>query len=103
LLAGSEKYLAEIERLNRQQPSVLIIPGIQSSPFYYWTGKPFGKGLTAHNFRKELLIVGVSNPDDYYNLPLLHGRTSTRYLKDLLPGFLIFLAAFLLSIYLFLQ
>jgi len=103
LLAGPEKYLAEIERLNRQQPSVLIIPGVQSSPFYYWTGKPFGRGLTAHNFSKELLIVGMSNPDDYYNLPLLHGRTSTRYLKDLLPGFLIFIAAFLLSIYLILQ
>ncbi len=103
LLAGPEKYLAEIKRLNRQQPSVLVIPGVQSSPFYYWTGKPFGNGLTAHNFRKELLVVGMSGPDDYYNLTLLHGRTSARYLKDLLPGFLIFLAAFLLSIYLILQ
>jgi hypothetical protein len=103
LLAGPENYLAEIERLNRQQQSVLIIPGVQSSPFYYWTGSPFGKGLTAHDFRKELLIFGMSDPDDYYNLPLLQGRTSTRYLKDLLPGFLIFLAAFLLSIYLICQ
>jgi hypothetical protein len=103
LQAGPENYLAEIERLNRQQQSVLIIPGVQSSPFYYWTGNPFGKGLTAHDFRKELLIVGMSNPDDYYNLPLLHGRASTRYVKDLLPGFLIFLAALLLSIYLIYQ
>ena len=46
LLAGPENYLAEIERLNRQQQAVLIIPGVQSSPFYYWTGSPFGKGLT---------------------------------------------------------
>ena len=103
LLAGPENYLSEIERLNRQQPSVLIIPGVQSSPFYHWTGTPFGQGLTAHNFRKEVLIVGMSDPDDYYNLPLLHGRASTRHLKDLLPGFLIFLAAFLLSIYLVFQ
>ena len=103
LLAGPEKYLAEIARWNRQQPSVLIIAGVQSSPFYYWTGTPFGQGLTAHNFRKELLIVGMSDPDDYYNLPLPHGRASTRYLKDLMPGFLIFLAAFLLSIYLICQ
>jgi hypothetical protein len=81
LRTGPQKYLAEIERLNRQQPSVLVIPGVQSSPFYYWTGTPFGKGLTAHNFRKELLVIGMSDPDDYHNLPLLHGRTSARYLK----------------------
>ena len=103
LLAGPENYLAEIERLNRQQQSVLIIPGVQSSPFYYWTGDPFGQGLTAYDFRKEVLIIGMSNPDDYYDLPLLHGRSSTRYIEDLLPVFLIFLTAFLLSIYLIYQ
>jgi len=103
LLAGPENYLAEIERLNRQQQSVLIIPGVQSSPFYYWTGNPFGQGLTAHDFGKKVLIIGMSNPDDYYDLPLLHGRSSTRYIEDLLPVFLIFLTAFLLSIYLIYQ
>ncbi|MGB5745839.1 MAG: PHP domain-containing protein [Desulfobacterales bacterium] len=103
LTTGPENYLAEIERLNRQQQSVLIFPGVQSSPFYYWTGNPFGRGLTAHDFRKELLIVGMSDPNDYCDLPLLHGRNSTRYVKDLLARFLIFLAAFLLSIYLIYQ
>jgi len=103
LQAGPENYLADIQRLNKQQQSVLIIPGIQSSPFYYWSGNPFGKGLTAHDFRKELLIIGMHSPDDYYGLPLLHGRLGTRYTKDLLPGFLIFLAAFVLSIYLISQ
>jgi len=103
LLNGPENYLAEIARLNREQQSVLILPGAQSSPFYYWTGNPFGKGLSARDFRKELLIIGMSNPDDYYDLPLLHGRSSTRYVKDLLARFLIFLAAFLLSIYLIYQ
>jgi len=103
LLAGPENYLAEIERLSRQQSSVLILAGVQSSPFYYWTGNPFGQGLTAHDFRKEVLIVGMSKPDDYYGLPLLHGRASTRYAMERLAGLLIFLAAFLLSIYLIYQ
>jgi len=103
MTAGPENYLAEIERLNHQQQSVIIIPGVESSPFYYWTGNPFGKELTAQDFHKDLLIVGMSNPDDYYNLPSLHGPVSTRYVMDLLPGFLIFLAAFILSIYLVCQ
>jgi hypothetical protein len=103
LLAGPQNYLAEIQRFNRLQQSVLIIPGVESSVFYHWAGNPFGQSLTAHDYRKELLIVGMPDPDDYYNLPLLHGRASARYLKDLLPGFLIFTGAFLLSIYLILQ
>jgi len=103
LLTGPENYLAEIERLNKQQQSVLIIPAVESSPFYFWSGNPFGKGLTAHDYHKELLIIGMHSPDDYFGLPLLHGRSSTRYAKDLLARFLIFLAAFLLSIYLMYQ
>jgi len=103
LLNGPEDYLAEIERLNRLQSDVMIIPGVQSSPFYYWTGSPFGQGLTAHDFRKELLVIGMSEPADYYGLPVLHGRSSTKHIKSLLPGFLVFLATFLLSIYLIRQ
>lgn len=103
LQAGPLKFLSEIERLNQQQQSVLIIPGVQSSPFYYWEGNPFGRGLSAHNYRKELLLVGMSSPDDYYKLPLLHGGFSTRYVKELLPRFMVFFAVFLLSIYLIFQ
>lgn len=103
LQTGPQAYLSEIQRLNNQQQSVLIIPGVQSSPFYYWQGNPFGKGFSVHNYRKELLLVGLSSPDDYYKLPLLHGGFSTRYVKILLPRFLIFFAVFLLSIYLIFQ
>ena len=103
LQAGPLKFISEIERLNKQQQSVLIIPGVQSSPFYYWEGNPFGKGLRAHNYRKELLLVGMSSPDDYCKLPLLHGGFSTRYVKDLLPRFMVFFAVFILSIYLIFQ
>lgn len=103
LRIGPEKYLAEIERLNEQQKSVLIIPGVQSSPFYYWQGNPFTDRLTAHNYRKELLLIGLSTPDDYQNLPRLHGGYSTQYLRELLPRFIIFFLVFLLSIYLVLQ
>jgi hypothetical protein len=103
LQIGPEAYLSEIKKLNTQQQSVLIIPGVQSSPFYYWKGNPFDQGLTAHDFRKELLLVGLSEPDDYHGLPQLHGGFSTRYVRDLLPGFIIFFAVFLLSVYLLFQ
>ncbi len=103
LQVGPEAYLSEIKRLNTKQQSVLIIPGVQSSPFYYWKGNPFDQGLTAYDYRKELLLVGLSAPDDYHGLPQLHGGFSTRYVPDLLPRFIIFFAVFLLSIYLIFQ
>ncbi|CAB1063592.1 hypothetical protein D1BOALGB6SA_8375 [Olavius sp. associated proteobacterium Delta 1] len=103
LRVGPDIYLSEIKRLNTQQDAVLVIPGVQSSPFYYWRGNPFGQGLTAYDYRKELLLIGLTAPDDYYNLPQLHGGFSTRYMRDLLPRFLIFFAVFLLSVYLLFQ
>ena len=103
LQAGSRRYLSEIQQLNKQQQAVLIIPGAQSSPFYYWLGKPYGEGLSAYDYRKELLIIGLDAPEDYDNLPVLHGGFSTRHIKSLLPRFIIFFAAFILSVYLISQ
>ena len=103
LKLGPEKYLTEIARVNRRQQDVLVIPGVQSSPFYYWTGSFFKGNLTAHDYQKELLLIGMQAPADYRRLPLLHQGFSTRYVKELLPRCLFFGAAFFLAIYLFFQ
>jgi len=103
LKGGPEVYLSEIRRLNTQQKSVIIIPGVQSSPFYFWKGNPLDRGLTAYGYRKELLLIGLSDPDDYYSLPRLHGGYSTRYVRDLMPRFILFLIVLLLSIYFLFQ
>jgi hypothetical protein len=100
---GPEVYLSDIEQLNARQKSVIIIPGVQTSPFYYWKGNPFGRGLTAYGFRKELLLIGLPDAEDYLSLPRLHGGLSTRYVGDLWPRFMVFFGVFLLSLYLLLQ
>ena len=100
---GPERYLKEISRANHLQKEVLVIPGVQSSPFYYWTGSPFKKNLVANDYRKELLLIGLQSPEDYEGLPLLHRGFSTRYVKRLIPRTIIFLVAIGLSIYLVLQ
>ncbi len=103
LKLGPETYLAEIERLNQVQDKVIILPGAQSSPFYYWTGNPISKSLTAHDYRKELLLIGMNSAEDYRRLPLLHNGFSTRYVSERLPQAILFLIAFGIGIYLFLQ
>jgi len=97
---GPEKYLAMIDKINQRQKDVIVLPGLQASPFYYWTGSLFKGNLTAHDYRKELLLIGLRSADDYRNLPLPHRGFSTRYVKDLLPQGIIFFLVFLLSIYL---
>lgn len=100
---GPAKYLDEIRNANKSQKDVLVIPGVQSSPFYYWTGSPFGGGLTAHDYRKEMLLIGMDDPKDYLDLPLLHRGFSKRYVQTLLPRTLVFVLAFVLSLYLISQ
>ena len=97
---GPEEYLDGINRVNRRQSEVLVIPGVQSSPFYYWTGSPFKKNLTAHNYRKELLLIGMQDPEDYRNLPLMHRGFSTRYTRELMPKSAVFLVTLFLALYL---
>lgn len=93
---GIEKYFKEIEGINKKHKDVLFIPGVQSSPFYYWTGNPLKKILTCHLYRKELLVLGLK-PEAYKKLPTLYNGFSTRYVKKLLPGCLPFLGLLFLS------
>jgi len=101
--AGPEKFLGKIDRANRRQKDVLVIPGVQSSPFYYWSGNPLSGTLTANGYRKELLLIGLRSPQDYRRLPIMHRGLSTRHIKNLMPATLFFFAALLICIFLALQ
>ena len=103
LSRGPESYLTEIKRLNDAQDEVIILPGVQSSPYYYWTGHPLKKNLTAHDYRKELLLIGMQSAEDYRKLPLLHNGFSTRYTAQRLPQAVSFLMAIGIGCFLFWQ
>lgn len=68
---GIERYFKEIERLRKQNSDMLIIPGVESAPFYYWEGSPFRKNLKIKNWHKHMLIVGLKDNEDYENIPSL--------------------------------
>ena len=88
---GAEEYLQGIKLAAQQHPEIVLIPGSETAPYYYWTGSPLKGDLTAHNWERHLLIMGLENPQDYKNLPILHNGFSTRYSKQLLPISIIFL------------
>ena len=95
---GPENYLDGIRRAQEKHPGMIIIPGSETAPFYYWTGSCFEKNLTAHNHEKRILIVGLENPEDYKELPILHNGLSIKYLNFFLPEILTLAISFLLGL-----
>ncbi len=95
---GAEKYLQYIKRAREKYPDMILIPGSESSPFYYWQGSFFSRNLTVHDHEKRILTVGMERPEDYQDLPVLHNGFSTRFAKNFLPALTAFLITLLLGL-----
>ena len=68
---GFERYLFEIEQYDKLYPDVLIMPGIEAVPFYYWEGSALNENLYLKDWHTHLLVFGLSNTEAYKNLPSL--------------------------------
>jgi len=78
---GMSRYLELIRKRCESNPDVLIIDGVESAPFYYWTGtsiktKQVGRlytrhELTLHNRGKHILVLGLKTPPAYEDMPLI--------------------------------
>jgi len=97
---GAENYLNSIEEVEEKYPDMIIIPGSETAPFYYWAGSYFKKNLTAHNHERRILTIGLERAEDYRDLPIIHNGFSTRFTANFLPTTLIFLIPFVLGIFL---
>lgn len=90
--AGVSDYLARVEAARRQVPEVLIVPGVEVLPHYYWSGSPLALSLTLHDTQKNLLVFGLDEAG-LASLPVTGHRARPRYgwqsLLDALPGLLI--------------
>ena len=68
---GIEEYLRLLEQLNAKYQDVVIIDGVQTTPFYYWSGSCLTATLTMNNRNKDMLVVGLSDADAYRDMPLI--------------------------------
>ena len=73
---GIERYLDEIAAAQRRHSKLIILPGVEVAPYYYWTGSILERTLTMHNAQRNLLVIGLTKPDDYRSLPA-SGNTSS--------------------------
>ena len=98
-LSGPNNYLDAIAAAQQKSPGLILVPGSESVPYYYWSGSYLNGDLTAHDHEKRLLAIGLDHPSDYEDMPVLHNRPSTRYLKPRMPMLLFFSGALLLGVY----
>lgn len=88
---GLGRYLARVAEVRRQYPHVLLLPGVEVIPHYYWTGPPLGP--TVHNTQKNLLVFGVTDAETLASLPVIGNRRESLYTwqsaLDAAPGLLV--------------
>ena len=88
-----ERYLAGVAEVRRRLPHVLLIPGVEVMPHYYWTGSPLAFDMTVHNLQKNILVFGVTDPAALRALPSAGhppaGHYTLQSVADALPVLLV--------------
>ena len=67
---GAKRYLNHIEDISRRYPDMVILPGTETSTFYYWEGSVFKFPLEMKikNYHKNFLVFGMQKASDYTDL-----------------------------------
>ena len=95
---GADKFIQAINEVRQKYPDMIIVPGSETAPFYYWTGNPLKGNLTANDHEKRILTVGMESPDDYENLPIIHNNLSMNYFTKALPEVVLFSLSLIASL-----
>ena len=72
-------FLRDVAAAQVRHPHVMLIPGVEVVPHYYWTGSLLDRNLTMHNSQRNLLVLGLQEEKDYAALPLSGNPASYRY------------------------
>ena len=75
LKLGAKDYLSRLEELGQNYPDMVILPGVETIPFYFWEGSPWGGNLTLRRGNEHILVIGLENPRDIEGLPSVGHRT----------------------------
>jgi hypothetical protein len=76
---GPEPFLQAVREANARQKDVLLIPGAEVIPHYYWTGSLLRGTLTMYNAQKNILALGLTRPEDYRDLPAVGNPGAGRW------------------------
>jgi len=73
--SGFDRYLRACQHVQARNPEMIIIPGFEASPYYYWRGSLRGKAVF-HGWFKHLIVAGIEDARVFRRLPMMAYRTS---------------------------
>lgn len=84
---GAKRYLDELNAVQSLNPDLVIIPGVESAPFYYWQGDLFHSNLELLDWHKHMIAIGLDSAEVLERLPVVgnkKGLAEPSGLRDLL-------------------
>lgn len=76
---GVERYLAMVAEARQRYPTILIEPGVEMIPHYWWSGSPLAGDLTVHDLQKNILVFGLASAGALGALPATGSPATARY------------------------
>lgn len=75
---GVDNYFKLIQSASGGVNDIIIIDGVESIPFYYWSGSYFRDTLALNDRGRHMLVIGMNDVNAYKNLPLI-GNDKSRF------------------------
>jgi hypothetical protein len=71
---GARRYWDEFNKIKNDNPDLVVIPGVESAPFYYWNGDLFQSNLEIRDWHKHLISIGLNEAKDLEYLPVIGNK-----------------------------
>ncbi len=71
---GVQNYLKRVAEIQLKNPDMVIIPGVEAAPFYYWAGNPFWGDFKIADWHEHLLVIGLDRVSDFEHIPSLANK-----------------------------
>lgn len=72
-------YLARFPEARKSEPGMLIVPGLEVSPYYRWQGDPRANNLELRDWGREMLVFGLRKTEDWQGLPFTGNPRAARF------------------------
>lgn len=76
---GLNRYFNDVAEAQARHPHVILIPGLEVAPYYFWSGSIRSGDLTMHNAQRNLLAFGLTSAEQIEALPTAGNISSYFY------------------------
>jgi hypothetical protein len=77
---GIVNYLAAVSEAQGQFKDVVLLPGLEVAPYYYWQGQP--GSLRLYDFDRHLVLFGLQDSRVIADLPVIENSTWSNTTRD---------------------